>query len=67
MLTPSCDVVRRKIEAHTKKPGVTRAALLRDLAGQLELQSVSLQSKQLERLRLAEDKPKSEHRKRMGK
>jgi hypothetical protein len=92
VLTCSCDVVRRKIEAYIKKPGVTRASLLRELAGQFELQSVSLQSKQLndfltkrgaldgntsrvyyagyvffERLRLAEGKPKSEHRKRMEK
>ncbi|EJT46538.1 hypothetical protein A1Q1_04833 [Trichosporon asahii var. asahii CBS 2479] len=42
----SCDVVRRKIEAHLKLPGVTRAAFLRDLGAQFS-EKVNIQSKQL--------------------
>lgn len=42
----SCDAVRRKINAHLKLPGVTRAAFLRDLGAQFA-DSVNIQSKQL--------------------
>ena len=43
----SCDEIRRKIAAHLRKPGVTQAQLLKDLAAQFHTQSVKLQSKQL--------------------
>jgi hypothetical protein len=31
----SCDVIRRKVNAHLRKPGVTQAQFLRDLYAQL--------------------------------
>lgn len=43
----SCDAVRRKIQAHLKLPGVTRAAFQRDLGAQFNTTSVNIQSKQL--------------------
>lgn len=42
----SCDAVRKKIQAHLKLPGVTRAAFLRDLGAQFS-EKVNIQSKQL--------------------
>lgn len=42
----SCDAVRKKIEAHLKLPGVTRASFLRDLGAQFH-DKVNIQSKQL--------------------
>ena len=85
----SCDEIRKKINAHLVKPGVTQAAFCRDLAAQLH-SGTSIQSKQLtdfrskkgarqgntssvfyaayvyfEKVRIAEGKPKSKHRKDM--
>ncbi|KAF2211736.1 hypothetical protein CERZMDRAFT_42545 [Cercospora zeae-maydis SCOH1-5] len=85
----TCDEIRKKINAHLVKPGVTQASFCRDLAAQLS-PGASIQSKQLtdfrskkgprhgntscvfyaayvffEKLRLAEGKPKSKHRKEM--
>ncbi|CAK3943836.1 Hypothetical predicted protein [Lecanosticta acicola] len=83
----SCDEVRKKINAHLAKPGVTQAQFCRDLAAQYHSETKKIQSKQLvgfrskkgpwagntsivcytayvyfEKLRLAEGRPKSEHR-----
>jgi hypothetical protein len=85
----SCDEIRKKINAHLVKPGITQAAFCRDLAAQLHT-GTKIQSKQLtdfrskkgprmgntssvfyaayiyfEKVRLAENKPKSKHRKEM--
>lgn len=85
----SCDEIRKKINAHLVKPGVTQAGFCRDLTAQLKT-GTKIQSKQLsdfrskkgpsmgntssvfyaayvyfEKLRLAENKPKSKHRKEM--
>ncbi|KKY36665.1 hypothetical protein UCDDA912_g03337 [Diaporthe ampelina] len=44
----TCDVVRRKITAHLKKPGVTQAQFCRDLYAQLKMPGCkSIQSKML--------------------
>lgn len=89
----TCDVVRRKITAHLKTPGLTQAQFCRDLHAQLKMPGCkSIQSKMLadfrkkkgpragctssvyyaayvylEKLRLAEGKPKSKHRLEMEK
>lgn len=85
----TCDEIRKKINAHLVKPGVTQAGFCRDLMAQIHT-GVKVQSKQLsdfrnkkgprmgntssvfyaayvyfEKLRLAEKKPKSKHRKDM--
>lgn len=43
----SCDEVRRKIDAHLTKPGITQAQFFRDLEAQLHTRSQKVQSKQL--------------------
>ncbi|KAF8477090.1 hypothetical protein BDZ91DRAFT_769332 [Kalaharituber pfeilii] len=43
----SCDEIRKKIAAHLRKPGVTQAQFLRDVAAQFKTQSVRIQGKQL--------------------
>jgi len=43
----SCDEIRRKISAHLRKPGVTQAQFLRDIAAQFKSTAVKIQSKQL--------------------
>jgi hypothetical protein len=43
----TCDDIRRKINAHLKKPGVTQAALLRSIAAQYHTEPKKLQSSQL--------------------
>ncbi|KAH7070466.1 hypothetical protein BKA63DRAFT_398569, partial [Paraphoma chrysanthemicola] len=43
----TCDEIRRKINAHLKKPGVTQAAFLRDIAAQYHTETKKLQSSQL--------------------
>ncbi|KAI5359524.1 hypothetical protein Slin15195_G071510 [Septoria linicola] len=85
----NCDEIRKKINAHLTKPGVSQASFCRDLAAQLT-PGTKIQSKQLtdfrskkggrqgntscvfyaayvyfEKLRIAEGKPRSKHRKEM--
>lgn len=43
----SCDEVRKKINAHLLRPGVTQAQFCRDLAAQLHTEVKKIQSKQL--------------------
>lgn len=43
----SCDEIRRKIAAHLRKPGVTQAQFLRDIAEGIKTQQVRIQGKQL--------------------
>lgn len=43
----SCDEVRRKINAHLTKPGITQAQFCRDLEAQLHTRVQKVQSKQL--------------------
>ena len=43
----SCDEVRRKVNAHLAKPGITQAAFCRDLEAQLHTPIQKVQSKQL--------------------
>ncbi|KAF1919014.1 hypothetical protein BDU57DRAFT_511855 [Ampelomyces quisqualis] len=47
----TCDEVRRKINAHLKKPGVTQAALLRNIAAQYHTVPKKPQSTQLSAFR----------------
>jgi hypothetical protein len=45
--TDTCDEIRRKINAHLKKPGVTQAAFLRAIAAQYHTEPKKLASNQL--------------------
>ncbi|KAF2030612.1 hypothetical protein EK21DRAFT_88734 [Setomelanomma holmii] len=47
----TCDEIRRKISAHLKKPGVTQAAFLRDVAAQYHTEPKKIQSSQLSKFR----------------
>lgn len=46
-MTDTCDEIRRKINAHLKKPGITQADFLRCVAAQYHTQPKKPQSSQL--------------------
>ncbi|KAJ4350804.1 hypothetical protein N0V95_004417 [Ascochyta clinopodiicola] len=47
----TCDEIRRKINAHLKKPGMTQAAFLRDIAASFQMAERKIQSAQLSAFR----------------
>lgn len=50
-MTDTCDEIRRKINAHLNKPGITQAQFLRDIASSYEKAPRKIQSTQLSAFR----------------